>query len=59
MKCVFTIYGRGDKLKRTVEKVCDGFAAKRYDCPDDIIQINEKIYSISRQTSELQEVSKA
>ncbi|VDK89104.1 unnamed protein product [Dibothriocephalus latus] len=55
-KCMFIIFFQGEQLKSRVEKICDGFHATLYPCPDTQEKRQAALLDVTGQREDLQVV---
>lgn len=55
-KCVFIIFFQGDQLKSRVKKICEGFRATLYPCPDTAAERREMAIGVNTRIEDLQHV---
>ncbi|XP_078378237.1 V-type proton ATPase 116 kDa subunit a 1-like isoform X3 [Oculina patagonica] len=55
-KCVFIIFFQGDQLKSRVKKICEGFRATLYPCPDTAAERREMAIGVNTRIVDLQTV---
>ncbi|CAB4002785.1 V-type proton ATPase 116 kDa subunit a-like isoform X1 [Paramuricea clavata] len=55
-KCVFIVFFQGEQLKTRVKKICDGFRATMYPCPDTIQERREMAVGVMTRIEDLQTV---
>lgn len=55
-KCVFIIFFQGDQLKSRVKKICEGFRATLYPCPDTAAERREMAIGVTTRIEDLQTV---
>ncbi|CAI5441629.1 unnamed protein product [Caenorhabditis angaria] len=55
-KSVFILFFSGDQLRTRVKKICDGFHAKIYNCPDSAVERTRLLDNIRTQTADLHKV---
>ncbi|KAI0981961.1 hypothetical protein GJ496_011354, partial [Pomphorhynchus laevis] len=46
-KVVFLVFFQGDKLREKIKKICDGFLANLYSCPDNVTNIQRCIEDVT------------
>ncbi|XP_068716024.1 V-type proton ATPase 116 kDa subunit a 1-like isoform X5 [Montipora foliosa] len=55
-KCVFIIFFQGDQLKSRVKKICEGFRATLYPCPETAAERREMAIGVNTRIEDLQTV---
>ncbi|XP_076823814.1 V-type proton ATPase 116 kDa subunit a 1-like [Clavelina lepadiformis] len=55
-KCVFIIFFQGDQLKNRVKKICEGFRATLYPCPENPQERREIAVGVTTRLEDLQTV---
>ncbi|EDO42481.1 predicted protein [Nematostella vectensis] len=55
-KCVFIIFFQGDQLKSRVKKICEGFRASLYPCPETAAERREVAIGVETRIEDLQNV---
>ncbi|XP_028408788.1 V-type proton ATPase 116 kDa subunit a-like isoform X2 [Dendronephthya gigantea] len=55
-KCVFIVFFQGEQLKSRVKKICDGFRATMYPCPDTTQERREMALGVMTRIEDLQTV---
>ncbi|XP_046846195.1 V-type proton ATPase 116 kDa subunit a1-like isoform X2 [Xenia sp. Carnegie-2017] len=55
-KCVFIVFFQGEQLKSRVKKICDGFRATMYPCPDTTQERREMALGVITRIEDLQTV---
>ncbi|XP_077993594.1 V-type proton ATPase 116 kDa subunit a 1-like [Glandiceps talaboti] len=55
-KCVFVIFYQGEQLKSRVKRICDGFHANVYPCPENQAESQEMILGVMTRLEDLQNV---
>ena len=56
-KCVFIIFFQGDQLKTRVKKICEGFRATLYPCPESPAERREMSMGVMTRIEDLNTVS--
>ncbi|XP_065174743.1 V-type proton ATPase 116 kDa subunit a 1-like isoform X2 [Sycon ciliatum] len=52
-KCVFIIFFQGNQLRSRVKKICDGFRATQYPCPETAADRHEMMQGVSTRIEDL------
>ncbi|XP_075240608.1 V-type proton ATPase 116 kDa subunit a 1-like isoform X8 [Convolutriloba macropyga] len=55
-KCVFIVFFQGEQLGNRVKKICEGFRATLYPCPEDTAQRRETLKGVEARIADLQTV---
>ncbi|XP_065053830.1 V-type proton ATPase 116 kDa subunit a 1-like isoform X2 [Rhopilema esculentum] len=55
-KCVFIVFFQGDQLKMRVKKICEGFRATLYPCPESPAERREMAIGVMTRINDLQTV---
>jgi V-type H+-transporting ATPase subunit a len=56
-KCVFIIFFQGDQLRSRVKKICEGYRATLYPCPDSAAERREMAMGVATRIEDLKTVS--
>lgn len=55
-KTVFILFFQGDQLRTRVRKICEGFRATLYQCPETAKERHEMTRAVARRISDLESV---
>lgn len=55
-KHVFVLFFQGEQLRVRVRKICEGFRATLYQCPDSVVERNEMVANVETRINDLETV---